>query len=82
MGAVGVPIVTSRLPGNVEALSESYAGYFESESDLPSLMLRVLRDPEMATLLGNANRARCRSEFSQSKMAEQYLRFYDSVFTQ
>ena len=80
--ASGTPIITSRLPGNVEALGEDYTGYFESDSELPALMQLFLRNPQMAETLGNANRTRCKAEFSLNRMAERYRELYNSTFAQ
>ncbi|MDR3762778.1 MAG: glycosyltransferase family 4 protein [Acidobacteriota bacterium] len=77
--SAGVPIVTARLPGNVEALGEDYEGYFDGERELPSVLAGVLADAEKARRMGEGNRARCRAQFTLHHMVEQYLGLYGQV---
>jgi glycosyltransferase involved in cell wall biosynthesis len=56
----GVPVLASRIPGNVGLLGEDYPGYFEVEdtAGLARLMRRMREDPEFPAALGAAVRAR------------------------
>lgn len=79
--AAGRAIVTSRLPGNIEALGESYEGFFENEDQLAMQIESLLTRHELAERLGKANRARCEEYFSLDKMGEQYLELYSQATT-
>ncbi len=77
--AAGVPIITSKLPGNLEALGEGYEGFFETEEELPSLVEHLLTHPEQAAQMGSGNRQRCEELFTLDKMANRYLDLYSSL---
>lgn len=50
---MGVPVLASKIEGNVGFLGNDYAGYFEAErsDQLAELMRRCLEDPEFLTLI-------------------------------
>ena len=52
----GVPVLASRMPGNVGLLGDDYPGYFPvgSSSELRRLLLRCERDPAMLAQLREA----------------------------
>lgn len=77
--AAGAPIITSKLPGNMEALGDEYEGYFESEEELPSLVAHLLKHPEQAAKMGSDNRRRCEELFTLDKMADRYLELYSGL---
>ena len=77
--AAGVPIITSKLPGNMEALGDEYQGYFESEDELPLLVEHWLQHPEQAARIGAMNRKRCEELFTLDKMAYRYLDLYSTI---
>ncbi len=77
--AVGVPIVTAMLPGNVEALGESYEGYFRNDAELPGAIASVLSDPERAAHMAAQNRFHCRTQFTLDNMVGQYFSLYAQV---
>lgn len=77
--SAGVPIITSRLPGNVEALGDDYGGYFSSEDELPMLIRRVLTDADLSARMGIDNQIRCEAEFTLEKMASRYAALYADI---
>lgn len=60
--AVGLPVLASRVPGNVGMLGRDYAGYFPAGDDkaLAALMLRAESDPDFLALLAAQCRRRAR----------------------
>jgi putative glycosyltransferase (TIGR04348 family) len=51
--AIGVPVIASRIPGNVGLLGDDYPGYYPVEDDraLAQLLLKAMREPGfLATL--------------------------------
>jgi glycosyltransferase involved in cell wall biosynthesis len=50
---LGVPVLASKIEGNVGMLGEDYAGYFSAESkqELADLMRRVIHDPDYLEVL-------------------------------
>jgi putative glycosyltransferase (TIGR04348 family) len=59
---IGVPVLASRVPGNVGMLGRDYAGYFTLHDDkaLAGLLERAARDPKYYRKLKDAVRARRR----------------------
>jgi glycosyltransferase involved in cell wall biosynthesis len=59
---IGVPVLASRVPGNIGMLGGDYAGYFRlsDEKALASLLERAARDPRYYRRLKDAVRARRR----------------------
>jgi len=59
---IGVPVLASRVPGNIGMLGHDYAGYFRLFDDkaLAGLLDRAARDPKYYRRLKNAVRARRR----------------------
>lgn len=57
---IGVPVLASRIPGNVGLLGTDYAGYFPCGDTraLAALMLRCASDPDLRHRLGAAIAAR------------------------
>ena len=57
--ALGVPVLASRIDGNVGVFGPDYEGYYETASsqDLAALMQRFARDPEFARRLRGQIRA-------------------------
>jgi putative glycosyltransferase (TIGR04348 family) len=60
--AAGLPVIASRVPGNVGMLGQDYAGYYklEDERALAKLLARVERDAAFYRLLRAQCRARAR----------------------
>ncbi|MGH8621520.1 MAG: selenoneine biosynthesis selenosugar synthase SenB [Burkholderiales bacterium] len=59
---IGVPVLASRVPGNIGMLGRDYAGYFTLHDDeaLADLLERAARDPEYYRRLKDGVRARRR----------------------
>jgi putative glycosyltransferase (TIGR04348 family) len=60
--AAGLPVIASRVPGNVGMLGQDYAGYYklEDERALAKLLTRAERDEDFYRLLRAQCRARAR----------------------
>jgi putative glycosyltransferase (TIGR04348 family) len=67
--AAGLPVIASRVPGNVGMLGEDYAGYYklEDERALAKLLARAERDEDFCRLL----RAQCRARARMMTPAEE-----------
>jgi len=58
--AAGVPVLASRIPGNIGLLGKGYPGYYAVGNDraLAKLIARAQRDPAFLTSLEKAVKAR------------------------
>jgi glycosyltransferase involved in cell wall biosynthesis len=75
--AAGKAIVSSDLPGVRDALGPHTEGVLVPPGDPESFacaLISLLRDREKCSLLGQANRARIRAEFSVELMVERHLK--------
>jgi len=72
-GAMNVPVVTTRIPGCVDAVIDGETGTLIPPRDVPALIdaLRVyLQDPQLRRRHGAAGRQRALSEFGQTAIWE------------
>ena len=75
-GACERPVVGGRAGGVVDAIEDGVTGFLvdpNSTQALADTLVRLLRDPARARLLGQAGRARVLREFSWGSIAGRYL---------
>ena len=80
--AAAVPVVGFAAGGVCQAVEPGRTGLLVPPGDSEALgraMLRVLTDPALARSLGEAGRARVRSEFTPERMAARHLALYREV---
>jgi glycosyltransferase involved in cell wall biosynthesis len=77
-GALGVPIVTTSVGGNVEMFDEKSAMFVPPENPIPlgAAISHLVRRPEIRRQLAMCGRERIRSLFSLDKMLEGYSAIY------
>ncbi len=80
--AAGLPIVATRVGGNVEAVADQETGIIVPPRDAASLasaLGAMLGDPVRARRMGAAGRLRCRERFGLPAMVARYQELYDRV---
>lgn len=80
--ATGLPVIASRVGGNPELVLEGQTGHLYEAGDveaLSKLLLKVLRDPAHAQVLGEAGRARFLADYRAGVMVERTTAVYDAV---
>jgi sugar transferase (PEP-CTERM/EpsH1 system associated) len=78
MGA-GLPVVASRVGGNVEIVEDGITGHLFPSDDadsLSELLGRLVAAPERRERMGQAGRERVLRQFDQRAMMRQYLSLY------
>lgn len=77
--AAGLPIVTTDVDGNCEAIGENEAGLAVESMDPPALarsLIKLIEDPDLRERMGQAGRKRARALFSVRSMVKQYEKLY------
>ena len=67
-GASGLPVVSTRHAGIADVVLEGQTGFLVEERDVEGMarnMLRLARDPDLASRLGHAARQRIKNHFSE-----------------
>lgn len=80
--ALGVPTITSSLPCFKEVIIDGKSGIItslEEEGNLANSILKLLREPEMASRIGQAASSHVPSRFSAQRLAEDMMDLYDKV---
>jgi glycosyltransferase involved in cell wall biosynthesis len=80
--AMGVPIVASALPGNVELLGEGYGGLIEPRdvaANYVDALAKLAADSEYRAADGRRLRERALAEFTLRQMAAGHEKLYDEV---
>ena len=80
--AAGLPVVANPDGGTLDQVIDGETGFLVAESDLPTVAERLiflLRNPQVAKIMGNAGRARVQSHFSMSSMAALYRALFDDA---
>lgn len=78
----GLPIVTTRIGGNPEVVTDGEHGLLvpvEDPDALADAMARFAGDPELRHKLGEAGRLRVQSQFSFTEMTKKYEAIYDRL---
>ncbi len=78
-GALGLPVVATRVTGCVDAVIDGQTGLLVPPEDpvaLAEAIERLLDDRELARRLGASARARVEREFSQSRLIRAHLELY------
>ncbi len=81
--AAGLPIVTTDVGGNAEAVVDGETGWLVPPRDPEALAKRILDlllCPDKAMEWGEKARSRVRELFTVEKMVEEHLNLYDSAF--
>ncbi len=78
----GLPIVTTRIGGNPEVVTDGEHGLLvpiEDPAALAAALARFAEDPELRRKLGEAGRVRVADEFSFTEMTRKYEAIYDRL---
>jgi glycosyltransferase involved in cell wall biosynthesis len=75
----GVPVITNRLPGNVEALGEDYPLYAADASEAAVRLHWLAEHPADACKIGKDLRERAATHFTKTAMAGRYLQLLHQV---
>ncbi len=81
-GAVGLPLVATRVGGMPEAVVDGRTGLLVPPEDAKAMaaaMLELLGNPDKARRLGEAARRRVWQEFSAETMAGKHVRLYTAL---
>lgn len=80
--AAGRPVVACNVGGNPEAVRDGETGILVPPRDpraLASAILRLVRNPDLRTSMGERGRVRAVKEFSVDRMVREMEALYDSV---
>lgn len=80
--ACGLPVVATRVGGNMELVEDGVTGRLVAASDPPAMaqaILRYLENPAEARVHGSTARERIESSFSLDRMADRYHELYLAV---
>lgn len=82
-GAVGLPVVASRIYGITDAVLEGETGLLHQAgnvTDLVEKLQALIRDPSLRSTLGEAGRRRARTEFSADRVTKEMANFLRRMF--
>ncbi len=77
------PVVATSAPGTVEVVVDGETGILTPIGNpraLAKALRDLIRDPAMATRMGDAGRARAESHFHTRAMIDQFANLYESVY--
>jgi len=80
--ATGLPVIATRVGGNIEAVKEGVTGYFYDVGDdreLARLMILLLSDPGLGRELGRAGKERVSRDFDMLKYISRMETVYCSL---
>lgn len=80
--AYGLPVVATRVPGNVDTVADEVTGLLTdpgSPRDLSDKVVSLLEDPSRRRAMGEAGRRRVEEEFSMQRMLAQTADVYRSM---
>ncbi len=76
----GVPSIGTDVGGVPDAIADEETGLLVPPGDIPTLTKAIARlrdDPDLRRRLGDAARARAHREFTESRMADQYVKVFE-----
>ena len=82
-GAVGLPVVASRIYGITDAVIEGETGLLHQAGNLTDLVEKLqtlIRNPLLRNMLGEAGRCRARTEFSADRVTTEMANFLLRTF--
>jgi glycosyltransferase involved in cell wall biosynthesis len=80
--AVGLPVIVSNVPGNVDVVEHGRTGLVfevDNASELAASLARVLRDDDLRNLLGAGARGSVEESYSLQAVAGRYIELYDEL---
>jgi glycosyltransferase involved in cell wall biosynthesis len=80
--ACGLPCVATRVGGNPEAIDEGRSGFIVESEDIEAAtdrILRILREPNLASAMGSASKEIVEARFTAKKMIDQLVSHYDQL---
>ncbi|MCX7767085.1 MAG: glycosyltransferase family 4 protein, partial [Candidatus Sumerlaeia bacterium] len=78
----GVPVVASRVDGNVEAIVDGTTGYlidYKNADEISARLYHLLINPSQRKIMGEAGQQRARELFTLEMMIKQTEKIYDSL---
>ncbi len=83
--ACEVPVIATRAGGIPEVVRDGTDGFLYDVGNVPSMAegcLKILKDPQLRSTMGQAARDRARREFCASKIVERYEALYAATIQQ
>ncbi len=83
--AAGLAVVATRVGGNPDAIIDGETGWLVPPKQSEELALKIidlLNDPNKSGEWGEAGRHRAKQNFSYKRMVDEYIKLYDSSFSQ
>jgi len=81
-GSVGIPVVTTDMPGCRDAIRHEWNGLLIPPRDIPALstaIVRLVSNPEERELMGGRSRQHIETEFSLTKVATAHATLYERL---
>ena len=81
----GLPVVATRVGGVPDLIQDGVHGYLHDVGDIAGMarsLERLLTDPVLRKLMGNAGRELILSEFTVNNLADRVIRAYSSQFSE
>ena len=79
-----VPTVTTNVGGLSEVVTDGQSGFLDKVGDIESMskhVLRIFKDKELASRMGQAGRKRAGQSFEQSKIVPRYVKLYEQLLS-
>ena len=83
--AMGLPVVTTDVPGCRETVEEGVNGFLVPPRDVEALekaIRTLMEDPELRRRMGEASRRKAEEEFSLDMVLRAYLELYDRIMAE
>jgi glycosyltransferase involved in cell wall biosynthesis len=81
--ALGKPVIANRAGGTNELVSHNLSGYLisnESPTEIATLILELLDNPNRRIDMGNKGKEIIQKRFSINRMGQEYIDIYNSLF--
>lgn len=79
--ALGKPIISTPVGGNLEALGNDYAGYIRTPEEFANQLDKLTEQPGLAQTLGQRNRQRFLQRFTSQVMIDGYMSLIAEAFS-